>query len=724
MKIFSVSDAKYQIVKFSFSSYLFLLILSNGWGQTPLYMDIGRLHAAFAPDFYESHEFAKTVYQNKYGSYNWIFWPADYTRERGEDVQGILGAAGFYLALKDFVDKVGVHHNYYHAAVWGDRGPHGGNSRVKMAYGNTFLPEPLSKRYRKWADPNVKVDKNTRITEEQDVIDPNLVSELMVETVASTDIGIKVTRRVFGWSQLDNDDYFIVEFLLENSGYVMEYSTKDKEWNIPKKPTGWPQSLEGVWFALCYRFQPSALGCIHNGNWQDRLLAGKGHDAQHVYYGETYGQPGERDEDSLRALISWDGDADPAAISDDDTGNPHVLTGAFLSPQYIGISIIHADANAHPKGENAVDDPSQPRTTMWRGPSEGAYAFNQTSWEGPDSVVYNYISSQRHQEDPEVGGETRGGLDNVIEEHGYFLGFGPYDFEPNEVVKIVVVFAAGGISRHVAIEEGKKWIESGDDNRKNEILASGRDSLLMTFRKGLLMYENTNHLTETYDPIIPPPPPENFHVESEVNKVVLEWDGTAPESMSDFAGYRIYRGYRPGVPINHPARPADTLYTKIWECGEGTAHSEIVNAYIDSSVTPLWDYRYFITSFDQQRNESGCYYTLFPTDISARPSWYPNISSTLSDIMVIPNPAINKARGWDDRRIMFVNLPPRCTISIYTQSGNLVQVIQHPRPGDPEDGDEYWYQDTISNQNVASGLYIYSVESDLGSTTGTFLIIR
>ena len=87
-------------------------------------------------------------------------------------------------------------------------------------------------------------------------------------------------------------------------------------------------------------------------------------------------------------------------------------------------------------------------------------------------------------------------------------------------------------------------------------------------------------------------------------------------------------------------------------------------------------------------------------------------------------PAINKAHGWEDRRILFVNLPPKCTIKIYTQSGNLVQVINHPRPDEPADGDEYWNQDTMSNQNVVSGVYIYTVESERGNMMGSLVIIR
>jgi hypothetical protein len=338
-----------------------------------------------------------------------------------------------------------------------------------------------------------------------------------------------------------------------------------------------------------------------------------------------------------------------------------------------------------------------------------------------DSVVYYYISSgRRDQLRPD-----QDGLDNLSEGHGYFLGFGPYNFDPDESLRIVTAYAAGGISRHRAIEVGKKW-RNGEisDEQKNAILATGRDSLMATFSKAKLMYEKTQGLTVCAEEFMPPPPPESFTVTSEIEKIRLSWDGSLSRSVGDFAGYRIYKKYRPIMPIHHPDRPADTLYIKIWECGIGTENPTIVDSLIDTDVRRLWDYRYYLTTFDKLGNESGRFYTLFPENVFTTPGWKPVTEKKgLDNVMVIPNPCINKARQWE-RTIKFVNLPEECTISIYTQSGNLVQRIRHPRPGTISDGDEYWEQDTINNQYVASGVYIYTVESNLGITMGTLVIIR
>jgi len=678
------------------------------------YVDIGNFQAAFSGSFFESYE--HTTQTNDYGSANWLYWPAEYTRENINDAQGFLGAFGLYLAVADFTDKDGNPDKYYYASVWGDAGPY--EERIKNL-SNYDRKTPGETSLRKWESTVVKADNKVWNPGaiHNDNVDGNIISEMIVEDVCDTEIGITITRRTYAWSQQDHDDYIIMEFILENTGKFLKLD--GFRWKR-YQPTGWPRQLKDVYFALCYRFQPNALGCRLNGNWGDRFIEGMGHDARHDYVGETYGQPGQVQDDSIRALISWDGDADASVIGYDDTGNPHIATGVLLSPQYVGVGILHADKS--PKDPN--DDPTQPITTDWRGEYQGKYAFDQ-SLSGfhtlPDSVVYHYISSgRRDQLRP-----NQDGLDNLPEEHGYFLGFGPYNFDPNESLRIVTVYAAGGISRHQAIDVGKKW-KSGEitDAMKNAILATGRDSLMTTFKKAKLMYEKTNRLAVAAEEFMAPPPPVSFTVTSEIDNIKLKWDGSRSRSVSDFAGFRIYKNYRPRIPIHHPDRPADTLYVKIWECGSGTANSVVVDSLLDTDVRPLWDYRYYLTAFDTEGNESGRYYTLFPEDVYVTPGWKPIAEKKeLDNVMVIPNPCINKARQWG-RTIKFVNLPAECTISIYTQSGNLVQRIIHPRLGTISDGDEYWEQDTINNQYITSGVYTYTIESQFGNTMGTLVIIR
>lgn len=86
----------------------------------------------------------------------------------------------------------------------------------------------------------------------------------------------------------------------------------------------------------------------------------------------------------------------------------------------------------------------------------------------------------------------------------------------------------------------------------------------------------------------------------------------------------------------------------------------------------------------------------------------------LSAIRVVPNPYNIKARniqyGQNDPtsidKLGFYNLPPVCTIKIYTEVGDLIATIDHNNGS----GDDYWYSLTSSRQVVVSGLYIAYIE--------------
>ena len=71
--------------------------------------------------------------------------------------------------------------------------------------------------------------------------------------------------------------------------------------------------------------------------------------------------------------------------------------------------------------------------------------------------------------------------------------------------------------------------------------------------------------------------------------------------------------------------------------------------------------------------------------------------------------------------LKFINLPPKCTIRIFTLVGDIVKSIEHD---DPVKGEENWDLLTESGRTVASGVFIFTVESELGTQTGKFVIIR
>lgn len=121
----------------------------------------------------------------------------------------------------------------------------------------------------------------------------------------------------------------------------------------------------------------------------------------------------------------------------------------------------------------------------------------------------------------------------------------------------------------------------------------------------------------------------------------------------------------------------------------------------------------------------------FTTQVASTASATENL---LDRIKVVPNPYVSAAKwetlppdippghGRGERRIDFIHLPRQCTIRIYTISGDLVRVIEHK--DDLWDGSESWNLLSKDDMEVAYGIYIYHIESDIGEKIGKFAIIK
>jgi hypothetical protein len=103
----------------------------------------------------------------------------------------------------------------------------------------------------------------------------------------------------------------------------------------------------------------------------------------------------------------------------------------------------------------------------------------------------------------------------------------------------------------------------------------------------------------------------------------------------------------------------------------------------------------------------------------------------MRDIYVVPDPyvvsntyePIYELAGSTQRRVDFVNLPPKCTISIFTVSGKLVKKLEHEAAEDF--GRESWDLTTADGPEVAFGIYFFVVESEgLGVSRGKFAVIK
>ncbi len=535
----------------------------------------------------------------------------------------------------------------------------------------------------------------------------------MVETTWATYTGVQVVMTSTAYANHNHNSYIIKEYVLTNNGNT------NADINTIELPG---QNLEGVYFGFQYYLIPSG----------DR---GKVEVNQHDDYAAYYGnQPG----DTLRGLFyMYDGNSN--VVSTDDIGDPDKYTGEFLSPQYPGIGILHAD-KAY---DDESDDRSQPSTIEIKPRTEFA-----TPGAGNDAL-YNELNSGA-----QFSGSTEDtGLpayDGNIRQPVAMLVFGPYNIPFGEDIKIVIYDAVGALSARQCINAGQAWINGNldwngltGDAAKNAMLATGKDSLFMHAQAAEYAWEIG------LENIPKPLPTPDLDINAGPGRVELEWSSVEDEEdpdtgEKDFSGYRIYRAE--GKMTN--------LYSNIWECG-GNSGNEVVHSYFDENVERGKSYWYAVTSFDDgsqnttglnpgESMESSVYYN--------RNYQYPGVSnigafSSLDSVYVVPNPYHIRGLAFGgslrdeytevpriEDKISFFGLPYRAIIRIFTVSGDLVETIQHPNPENPNSitgaADEAWFSISQSYQIIKSGVYLYYIEgwdkngNSVGSTTGKLIIIR
>src|SRR5260221_10495721 len=187
-------------------------------------------------------------------------------------------------------------------------------------------------------------------------------------------------------------------------------------------------------------------------------------------------------------------------------------------------------------------------------------------------------------------------------------------------------------------------------------------------------------------------------------------------------------------------------------------HSGLRYAFVDSLVRQGNDYWYALTSFSVRDgiilpvpDSSGQTHqdtTLLESSESRIGDNARNIhlafgpSRMLGEVKVVPNPYRADAfytdgRGfegpelsWSDakRVIWFIDLPERATISIFTVAGDVITTIQHDDAARTATGrsigQEEWNLFSESGRPIASGLYLFSVESSYGTQVGKFAVAR
>ena len=99
--------------------------------------------------------------------------------------------------------------------------------------------------------------------------------------------------------------------------------------------------------------------------------------------------------------------------------------------------------------------------------------------------------------------------------------------------------------------------------------------------------------------------------------------------------------------------------------------------------------------------------------------------SNLKNVRVVPNPYFVQYSAMVETNegqsvLEFQNVPDRCVIRIYTLAGDLVETIEH----NDDSGTARWDLLSSSRRQVASGIYIYHVESPYGTHLGRFSVVK
>ncbi len=195
----------------------------------------------------------------------------------------------------------------------------------------------------------------------------------------------------------------------------------------------------------------------------------------------------------------------------------------------------------------------------------------------------------------------------------------------------------------------------------------------------------------------------------------------------------------------------DTVFNEIQQIAIDSVESAVPGVYdyfgvyelILDNLLPSQPYYISVTAFDYGNREM-----LAPLESSPLVNAVLSYPANSADrvvaeglkVMVYPNPyRISddyRGRGYEDRersgwsersrRVHFVNLPERAKITIFTLDGDIVREFEHEPGGifSSSSSTAWWDLITRNTQAVVSGIYIYAVESELGTQLGKIVLIK
>ena len=220
----------------------------------------------------------------------------------------------------------------------------------------------------------------------------------------------------------------------------------------------------------------------------------------------------------------------------------------------------------------------------------------------------------------------------------------------------------------------------------------------------------------------------------------------------NFSAYRVWRSENPSFP-----EASFTLLAQYDVPDDSFEYNQgLKYAFTDSNLVRGKTYVYSVTS----TSIPSLAYQTIPTDtgntivevpveplrsgvlVNATRIDLPfSVSNEPDKVSVVPNPYRTdrdytlESGGYEGlfsqwhqtkRLVKFINLPEICTIRIFSLSGDLVRTVEHDGRSlsGISRGDTNVPLVSESNRALASGIYVFTVDSQFGTQTGKFVIIR
>jgi len=554
---------------------------------------------------------------------------------------------------------------------------------------------------RRYRPPEVVVDDVPLFRAYRGTVDPDLPANMVAswEDILRNH-GMRVRVNVYAYTNPNHNNYIIWQTTYKFTG-----ETRPPIQN-PGPEHFFPDQTVNMWFPIAWSFGPTKAG--------EREVQGSFSFESTDDLDSWFERPTELTDmtrDNLKIAYYWD--TKTSAISNypngsnDDSGDPDRGTGHLLSPQIPGYALLHASTSGF---DPANDDLSQP--------------FSM-----PHATIMGDFWGRRDvgRRDTYIGTDNRGKFpkDAITEgfnsspEYGNmrFLTVGPYEFTLNKAaaqydsISVVYAIGVGSISWEKADSVGKAWFEGEiTDQEKNEYILTGKDSLFQTMDRAMWAWSRDFDIPD-------PPPSPDLTVTSDADQVLLEWSYPSEDhfkdpdtQVDDWYAWRVYR--KKGAAFVNS--PADDYSGETWEMiYETTDKSE--TEYTDTDITRGVSYYYAVTAVDDgSQNTTG----LNPGEklessrhanrtIEPAIPFKAGLAST-DKVRIVPNPATVAAGALAfpgaPENILFANLPYKCQLHVFTETGDKIMQITH-RGTDQE----IWNQRTDANQYVTSGLYILAV---------------